>query len=196
MTEHKRNKQEKQTRMPFEQIKYDPSKIKERLKKLKKKRVIVNNSLTVVSFALVIDAIVLLVWYFINENAVNFNEDRILENLQGLYMRSSKIIAANSKTNLISLKETAATTFFSLMVPNFLYWGSGIKEFIERISANIYTEHDIKHLWDCIVINSASIGNAFQRFVSDIQKNFSPVLSRGFQEILAEIGEKIQQIRK
>lgn len=68
MTEYKRNKQEKQARIPFEQIKYDPSKIKERLKK---KRAIVNNSLTVVSFALVIDAIVLLVWYFCFVNDEN-----------------------------------------------------------------------------------------------------------------------------
>jgi len=80
---------------------------------------------------------------------------------------------------------------FFTYLPNFLYCGSGIKEFIERIGANIYPDYGIKHLWDCIVINSASIGNSFQWFVSAIQKNFSPVL-HGFQEILAEIGEKIQ----
>lgn len=87
------------------------------------------------------------------------------------------MIATHSKANLLLLKETAVITFSSLIVPNLLYLGTGMKEFIDRMSVNINPEKDIKHLWDCIVFNCEAIGN-------------------GFQEILTQIGEKIEQIRK
>lgn len=194
MVRHKRSELNKQAGIPLEQIKYDPALIRERLKKIKKKRAIVNNSLTAVSFVLVIAAIVLLVLYFVSGNAVNFNEERILVNLQGLFIKNRKIIAANARTNLISLKGVAVTTFFSLILPNFLYLSTGINEFIDRMGTNIYLKQGIKHLRECIVTNGAAIGNCFQQLISDIQKNFAPI-SHGFQKIVVEIWAKIQQIR-
>ncbi len=118
MIRHKRNEQKTQTGMPLEQIKYDPAKIKERLKKIKKRRTIINNSLTAVSFVLIGAAVVLLILFFVSGNDMNLDKKRILENLQGLYIRNGKMIVAHSKTNLLSLKETAVITFSSLIVPN------------------------------------------------------------------------------
>lgn len=176
MFEHERN-ENKQAGMPLEQIKYDPAKIKERIKKIKKRRAIINNSLTAVSFVLIGAAIVLLILFFASGNNITIDKKRILENLQALYTKNGKMIATHSKANLLLLKETAVITFSSLIVPNLLYLGTGMKEFIDRMSVNINPEKGIKHLWDCIVFNCEAIGN-------------------GFQEILTQIGEKIEQIRK
>lgn len=70
-----------------------------------------------------------------------------------------------------------------------------MKECIDRMSVNINPEKGIKHLWDCIVFNCVAIGNGFQQIVLTLQRNFSPI-PHGFQEILTQIGEKIEQIRK
>lgn len=195
MVRHERDEQNKQAGMPLEQIKYDPAKIKERIKKIKKRRAIINNSLTAVSFVLIGAAIALLILFFVSGNDITIDKKRILENLQALYTKNGKMIAAHSKANLLLLKETAVITFSSLIVPNLLYLGTGMKECIDRMSVNINPEKGIKHLWDCIVFNCVAIGNGFQQIVSTLQRNFSPIL-HGFQEILTQIGEKIEQIRK
>lgn len=194
MVEHERN-ENKQAEMPLEQIKYDPAKIKERIKKIKKRRAIINNSLTAVSFVLIGAAVVLLILFFVSGNDVTIDKKRILENLQALYTKSGKMIAVHSKANLLLLKETVVITFSSLIVPNLLYLGTGMKEFIDRMSVNINLEKGIKHLLDCIVFNCEAIGNGFQQIVSTLQRNFSSI-PHGFQEILTHIGEKIEQIRK
>ena len=194
MVEHERN-ENKQAGMPLEQIKYDPAKIKERIKKIKKRRAIINNSLTAVSFVLIGAAVVLLILFFVSRNDVTIDKKRILENLQALYTKSGKMIAVHLKANLLLLKETAIITFSSLIVPNLLYLGTGMKEFIDRMSVNINPEKGIKHLLDCIVFNCEAIGNGFQQIVSTLQRNFSSI-PHGFQEILTQIGEKIEQIRK
>lgn len=195
MDKHKRNEQKKQIDIPLEQIKYDPAKISERIKKIKKKRAIVNNSLTGVSFVLVIAAIVLLALFFIDGNAVNINHERILVNLQALYNRKGKMIAAHTKANVSSVKDIAVTTFFSLIIPNFLYLGSGIKEFGNRIGANIYPEQSLKQLWGCIAANGTRIVNGCKQLCSVIQENFSPI-SQGFVLLFEKVGEKILQIQK
>ena len=82
MVRHERDEQNKQAGMPLEQIKYDPAKIKERIKKIKKRRAIINNSLTAVSFVLIVAAIVLLILFFVSGNDVTIDKKRILENLQ------------------------------------------------------------------------------------------------------------------
>lgn len=71
MFEHERN-ENKQAGMPLEQIKYDPAKIKERIKKIKKRRAIINNSLTAVSFVLIGAAIVLLILFFCKRKQYNY----------------------------------------------------------------------------------------------------------------------------
>lgn len=195
MVRHERDEQNKQAGMPLEQIKYDPAKIKERIKKIKKRRAIINNSLTAVSFVLIGVAIVLLILFFVSGNDITIDKKRILENLQALYTKNGKMIAAHSKANLLLLKEPAIITFSSLIVPNLLYLGTGMKECIDRMSVNINPEKGIKHLWDYIVFNCVAIGNGFQQIVSTLQRNFSPI-PHGFQEILTQIGEKIEQIRK
>lgn len=194
MVEHERN-ENKQAGMPLEQIKYDPTKIKDRLKRIKKRRTIINNSLTAVSFVLIGAAIVLLILFFVSGNDITIDKRRILENLQALYTKNGKMIAVHSKANLLLLKETAVITFSSLIVPNLLYLGTGMKEFIDRISVNINLEKGIKHLWDYIVFNCKAIGNGFRQIVSTLQRNFAPI-QHGFQEILTQIGEIIEQIRK
>lgn len=99
------------------------------------------------------------------------------------------MIAAHAKANVSSIKNIAVATFFTLIVPNFLSLGTGIKEFGNRVGTNIYLEQNLKQLWGCIAANSTAIVIGFKQFLSAIQKNFSPI-SHGFQQIMSEIGEK------
>ena len=64
MKKKKKNDQNTKIVIPIEQIQYDPVKIKERINKIKRKRILVNNSLTAGSIVLIIMAIVLLVLFF------------------------------------------------------------------------------------------------------------------------------------
>lgn len=195
MSRHKRNEPIEKIRIPLEQIKYEPAKIRERLKKIQKKRAIVNKGLSAVSFVLIIAAIVLLVLFFIDGNSVTIDNERILLNLKSLFDRNSEIIAAHTKANFMSIKNIAVGTFVSLIAQNFQYFGTGIKEVSTRLAINIFPEQSLNRLLECLVTNSAVIGIGFKQLISNIQNNFSP-LSQGFHELLSVIGEKLQQIRK
>lgn len=194
MIKYKRNEIKKQVEIPVEQIKYDPVKVKERLNKINKKRAIINNSLTAVSFGLLIVAAVLLVLFLLTGDSMQIETDRIVENLKYLCCRNSELIVAHSKVNFLSMKEIAVSTFFTLIIPNCLFFDTGLKELISRIGTNIYPEQNIKQLWSCIVANGLAIMAGCQQLISNILKKLSPI-SQGFQKFSSEIGEKIQQIR-
>lgn len=184
----------KQVEIPVEQIKYDPVKVKERINKIKSKRAIINKSLSVVFFGLIIVAAVLLVLFLLICDSVQIEVDRIFENLKYLCYRNSEIIVAHLKVNFLSIKEIAVSTFFIFIIPNCLFFDTGLKELISRIVTNIYLEQSIKQLWSCIVANGLVIMAGCQQSISNILKNLSPI-SQGFQKFSSEIGEKIQQIR-
>lgn len=184
----------KRNEIPDEQIKYDPVKVKERLNKIKKKRAIINNGLTAVSFGLLIVAAVLLVLFLRTGDSMKIETHRVFENLKYLCYRNSEIIVEHSKVNFLSMKEIAVSTFFALIIPNCLFFDTGLKELISRIDTNIYPEQSIKQLWGCIVANGLAIMAGCQQLISNIQKNLYPI-SQGFQKFSSEIGEKIQQIR-
>lgn len=176
MTEHKKNKIKKQMEIPNEQIRYDPVKVKEHLNKKRKKRVVINNSLTVFFLALLVVAIILLVRFLFLGDTVQIDKDRIFENLQSLYYRNSERIVVRLKVNLLSMNKTAFSMFFTLIIPNFLYFSTGIKELIIRWNTNIYPEQSIKQLWSCIVANGLAIIMGWQQLVSIIHKNAPPFL--------------------
>lgn len=189
MAKHKRNEIQKQTGIPVEQIKYDPVEIKAHLNSIKKKRAIINNSLTAVTFVLLIAAIVLMILFFLTGNVVHIDESRILGNIKGLFNQNSKIIAVHSKENLLSMCEAVTYTFFALIMPNIMYFGIGMRKLIDKIALNSYPKQSVNQLISSFVANVQFILTGCQHIIKVISDNFSTV-SRGFQELLAEIGQK------
>ncbi|MBS6682383.1 MAG: hypothetical protein KH290_13420 [Roseburia sp.] len=195
MIRHKRNEIKKQVEIPVYQIKYDPVKVKERLNKIKKKRTIINSSLTAVPFGLLIGATVLFLLFLLIGDSAQVETDRIFKNLKYLCYRNREIIVAHSKANFLSVKKIAISTFFVLIIPNCLVFYTGLKELIGRTGTNIYLEYSIKQLWSCVAVNGLAIWAGCKQLISNILKNFLSI-SQGIQRFFYETGEKIQQIRK
>lgn len=195
MIRHKRNEIKKQVEIPVDQIKYDPVKVKERLNKIKKKRTIINSSLTAVPFGLLIGATVLFLLFLLIGDSAQVETDIIFKNLKYLCYRNREIIVAHSKANFLSVKKIAISTFFVLIIPNCLVFYTGLKELIGRTGTNIYLEHSIKQLWSCVAVNGLAIWAGCKQLISNILKNFLSI-SQGIQRFFYETGEKIQQIRK
>ena len=194
MKKKKKNDQNTKIVIPIEQIQYDPVKIKERINKIKRKRILVNNSLTAGSIVLIIMAIVLLVLFFLKGNTVHVETGRILGNLKVIYQRSGKLIAEHTLTNFSSIRGAAAATLFASVIPNFLYLSTGIKEMAGRIVANIYPEQSAIQLFVYIKENVQPAIKGCQHLYNAIGDNFVPI-SKGFKEIITDIVEKIQQLR-
>lgn len=191
MKKQKTNNQKNKIEIPLEQIKYDPVKIKERINKIKRKRILINNSLTAVSLVLIIMAIVLLVLFLINGNTVYVESDRILENLKEIYRRNGKVIVEHTIASFSSIKETAVVTLFASIIPNFLCLSTGIKNLIGRIGTNIYTEQSTIQLFVYIKENVQPAIKGCQHLYNTISDNFVSMLQR-FKEIITDIVEKIQ----
>lgn len=194
MKKLKRNDQKNKIGIPLEQIQYDPVKIKERINKINRKRIFINNSLTAVSCVLIIIAIVFLTLFFLNGNIVHVESDRILGNLKEIYQHNGKIIAEHTLTNFSSIKGVAAATLFVSVIPNFLYLSTGIKELAGRIGVNIYPEQSAIQLFVHIKENVQPAIKGCQHLYNAISDNFVPI-SKGFKEIITDIVEKIQQLR-
>lgn len=194
MKNQKKNDQNNKIGIPIEQIQYDPVKIKERINKIKRKRIFINNSLTAVSFLLIIMAVVLLALFFLNGNTVHVESERILGNLKEIYQRNGKEIAEHTLTNFTSIKGVAAATLFASVIPNFLYLSTGIKELASRIGANIYPEQSAIQLFAHNKENVQPAIKGCQHLYNAIGDNFVPV-AKGVKEIITDIVEKIQQLR-
>ena len=159
MNKHEKNNIKKNIEIPVEQIIYDQRKIINQTKAIRRKRVIINKSLNIAFFLMIIATAIFLFRVLQMKDFSQISKERIFRNLQEIYDRNNEIIATHLKKNFLFVKETACSTFFSYIVPNFLYLDVGIKK-----------------IWYYIVVNVQSMTVGIQKFMSIILKNLLKVL--------------------
>lgn len=93
------------------------------------------------------------------------------------------------KKNLLVIQKAVASTVFSCIVPNFVYFSVGLQELPGRISTNIHVKEGIKQIWNCAAVNIQVIVAGIRKFISIISNNLWYVLDK-VQEIVTKLIRK------
>ena len=196
MMKHEKSNNEKKIEIPDNQIVYDQRKVINQTIAIRRKRflenerrVAINKGINIVSFLLIAAAVLFLLRVLQIKEFGQINQKRIFQNLQRLYKENGIIIAVHAKKNLLVIQKVAASTFFSCIVPNFVYFSVGLQELPGRISTNIHVKEGIKQIWNCVAVNIQVIGAGIQKFISIISNNLWYVLDK-VQEIVTKLIRK------
>lgn len=122
------------------------------------------------------------------------NQKRIFQNLQRFYKENGIIIAAHAKKSFSDTKAVASTVF-SCIVPNFVYFSVGLQELPGRISTNIHVKEGIKQIWNCAAVNIQVIVAGIRKFISIISNNLWYVLDK-VQEIVTKLIRKNKKLKR
>lgn len=197
MMKYEKSDNEKKIEIPDNQIVYDQRKVINQTIAIRRKRflenerrVAINKGINIVSFLLIAAAVLFLLRVLQIKEFGQINQKRIFQNLQRLYKENGIIIAVHAKKNLLVIQKVAASTFFSCIVPNFVYFSVGLQELPGRISTNTHVKEGIKQIWNCAAVNIQVIGAGIQNFISIISNNFWYVLDK-VQEIVTKLIRKI-----
>lgn len=196
MMKHEKSDNEKKIEIPGEQIVYDQRKVINQTIAIRRKRaleneksVAINKCLNIVSFLLIAAAALFLLRVLQIKDFGPLDQKRIFQNLQKLYKENGIIIAVRAKKNLLVIQKAVASTVFSCIVPNFVYFSVGLQELPGKISTNIHVKEGIKQIWNCAAVNIQVIGAGIQKFISIISNNLWYVLDK-VQEIVTKLIRK------
>lgn len=91
--------------------------------------------------------------------------------------------------------KAVASTVFSCIVPNFVYFSVGLQELPGRISTNIHVKEGIKQIWNCAAVNIQVIVAGIRKFISIISNNLWYVLDK-VQEIVTKLIRKNKKLKR
>ena len=153
------------------------------------RRVAISKCINIVSFLLIAAAVLFLLRVLQIKEFGQINQKRIFQNLQRFYKENGIIIAVHAKKNLLVIQKAVASTVFSCIVPNFVYFSVGLQELPGRISTNIHVKEGIKQIWNCAAVNIQVIVAGIRKFISIISNNLWYVLDK-VQEIVTKLIRK------
>ena len=196
MMKHEKSNKEKKIEIPDNQIVYDQRKvinqtiaIRRKRSLENKRRVAISKCINIVSFLLIAAAVLFLLRVLQIKEFGQINQKRIFQNLQRFYKENGIIIAVHAKKNLLVIQKAVASTVFSCIVPNFVYFSVGLQELPGRISTNIHVKEGIKQIWNCAAVNIQVIVAGIRKFISIISNNLWYVLDK-VQEIVTKLIRK------
>ena len=196
MMKHEKSNNEKKIEIPDNQIVYDQRKvinqtiaIRRKRSLENKRRVAISKCINIVSFLLIAAAVLFLLRVLQIKEFGQINQKRIFQNLQRFYKENGIIIAVHAKKNLLVIQKAVASTVFSCIVPNFVYFSVGLQELPGRISTNIHVKEGIKQIWNCAAVNIQVIVAGIRKFISIISNNLWYVLDK-VQEIVTKLIRK------